>query len=334
MTLDTHIVNMSSVQELSDYIDDEVLLKYPYKDILKGKIAVQQFLEDTYGDKPLIITAYLSYLIATTKDNHMIKIKTKDNRISSLYIEINPTQTRYLFNVAYDGTNYQGFQRQPQKKTVQGDIESVLHHLMKTQVTIHPASRTDTHVHAHDQYFHADLSLPFSTNKLCVLMNSMLDQDIVIKSIETVPYVFHARYDVIEKTYTYHLHHIKDPFKSKYSTYHESIRKNHLQTLMNPLIGTHDFKRFSKKHIKDNSIRTIKHIHVYGTDDETIIEIRGTGFLRHMVRMIIGQALHDHDYNTHTLNAALENPKLHIQSFSVPACGLHLDTITYKKSSH
>lgn len=334
MTLDQHIVNFSSVQELSDYLDDETLLKYPHQDIIKGKQAVQRFIEDTYGDNPLTITAYLSYFIATTEDNHMIKIKTKGNTISTLYIDIKPAQTRYLFNVAYDGTNYQGFQRQPQKKTVQGDIESVLHHLMKTRITIHPASRTDTHVHAHDQYFHADLSLQFSTDKLRTLMNSMLDQDIVIKSIEPVPYVFHARYDVIDKTYTYHLHHTKDPFKSKYSTYHENIRINHLQALMNPLIGTHDFKHFSKKHTKENSIRTIKDIHIYRTEDQTIIEITGTGFLRHMVRMIVGQALHDHDYNTNTLNAALNNPKMHSQSFSVPACGLHLDTITYKKSSH
>jgi tRNA pseudouridine38-40 synthase len=131
----------------------------------------------------------------------MMKIKIDENTISTIYIEINPTIKRYLFNIAYDGTHYQGFQRQPNKKTIQGDIENVLHHLMKTNITIHPASRTDAHVHAHNQYFHADLEIPFSTDKLQTLMNSMLDTDIMVKTIIQVPYVFHARYDVIDKTY-------------------------------------------------------------------------------------------------------------------------------------
>ncbi|MFW6318568.1 MAG: tRNA pseudouridine(38-40) synthase TruA [Bacillota bacterium] len=334
MTLNTYILKSSTIQELFNYIDENALLKYPNHEIIEGKSSVQQFLQEIYKDKPLIVKAYLSYFIATTEDNHMIKIKTDEKTISTIYIEINPPHTRYLFNIAYDGTHYQGFQRQPNKKTVQGAIESVLHHLMKNHITIHPASRTDAHVHAHDQYFHADLNLLFSTEKLHTLMNRMLDQDIVIKSIEAVPYVFHARYDVIEKTYTYHLHHTKDPFKSKYSTYHENIKINRLVDVMQPLVGTHDFKHFSKKHTKENSIRTIKQINVYGNADDTIIEITGTGFLRHMVRMIVGQALHDHDYNTSTLFKAISHRKTHIQSFSVPASGLHLDKINYKKSSH
>lgn len=334
MTLNHTIVNVSTVIELSKFVSESALLKYPNLDIIKGKEEIEKFLLDTYKNTKVVIKPYLSFYIATTEDNHMIKIKTKGNTITSLYIVINPPQTRYLFNLAYDGTNYQGFQRQPNKKTIQGDIESVLHHLMKVPVTIHPASRTDTHVHAHDQYFHVDLELPFTTDKLHTLMNDMLDQDIVVKSIVSVPYVFHARYDVIEKTYTYHLHHSKDPFKSKYSTYHENIRINQMKTVMNPLIGTHDFKHFSKKHTKENSIRTIKDITIYNTHDKTIIEITGTGFLRHMIRMIVGQALHDHDYNTNTLQYALNNPRAHVQSFSAPACGLHLDKISYKKSSH
>lgn len=334
MTIENTILKTVTVTELSKHLANTVLLKYPGLDIIKGKDAVEAFLLDTYKETEITLNPYLSYFIATTQDNHMIKIKTDNNAISTLYIEINPSITRYLFNVAYDGTNYQGFQRQPQKKTIQGDIESVLHHLMKTQITIHPASRTDTHVHAHDQYFHADLDLQFTTEKLRTLMNNMLDQDILVKSIVEVPYVFHARYDVIEKTYTYHLHHTKDPFKSKYSTYHENIKINHLQNLMNPLIGTHDFKHFSKKHSKDNSVRTIKDINVYDVENDTVIEITGTGFLRHMVRMIVGQALHDLDYNTHTIKEVLHNPKAQIQSFSVSARGLHLDKIAYKKSSH
>jgi tRNA pseudouridine38-40 synthase len=103
---------------------------------------------------------------------------------------------------------------------------------------------------------------------------------------------------------------------------------------MKPLIGTHDFKHFSKKHVKENSIRTISQISVTSSQDTTVIQITGTGFLRHMVRMIIGQALHDYDYNTSTLTEALYQPKAQLQSFSAPACALHLNAISYKKSSH
>ncbi len=334
MTTSKSFPRKATVKKLIEFLASSVLLKsFNHDEIIKGDKVVQNFLLEMYQDETFTFTPFLSYYIVETNAMHMMKIKTENNQITSIYIAKPQKETRYLFNVAYDGSYYQGFQRQQNKKTIQGAIESVLKHLIKDSVTIHPASRTDAHVHAHNQYFHADLNLDITLDKLKELMNKMLDDDIYIKSIETVPYVFHARYDVMFKTYAYHLHHKRNPFLSKYSTYHENLDKNKLKNILNPLLGTHDFTHFSKKNTKKTGVRTITNIMVKQEIDKTIIYITGTGFLRRMIRMIIGQALHDYDYNTNTLKAALTMDFQHIQSYSAPPYGLHLHSIAYKKSS-
>ena len=319
-------------EKITHHFAKSIKIKHPYTEtILAYEAGVAFFEEHLFTfDK---IYQYLSYIIIEGKHNHndiMMKIKHHGHTIESIYMIKTPRETiRIRCDLSYDGTQFKGFQRQNHKNTVQNELESVLKHLYQQIITIHPASRTDTSVHALHQVVHFDCPNTLTPLKLKTLLNDMLPNTIHVISAKQVPAVFHARYDTISKTYQYHFHHYRDPFKANYSVYREGFNLNELNNTLQPFIGTHDFASFAKSEDK-KTLRTIYNAVAVSQDKHTIIEITGNGFLRHMVRMIIGKVLHDLNHQNKTIKRALDNPSADTPKLLAPPEGLYLAKIHYQ----
>ncbi len=198
--------------------------------------------------------------------------------------------------VQYDGTNFCGWQLQPEKRTVQGEIEKVLAFLLKEDVRLYASGRTDAGVSAYAQVCHFDTEKTVNTNKMCDSLNALLPEDVAVLSCEKVGEEFDSRFSVKRKTYEYKF------YVSKYELplfEKVALRVNHYAdiSLMNEackyLVGTHDFGSFvSAKSGKTDFVRTIYDAKIISKDDGTFaLEITGNGFLYNMVRIIFGTLL-------------------------------------------
>ena len=110
---------------------------------------------------------------------------------------------RYLIRFSYDGSNFYGYQKQPNKRTIQGELENVLSRISKEKISISASGRTDSFVHAINQYAHFDMNLDIPTDSLKKAINSLITGDIYVKEVKKVDSNFHARFSVIKKEYVY-----------------------------------------------------------------------------------------------------------------------------------
>ena len=198
--------------------------------------------------------------------------------------------------VSYDGTQFSGYQVQPNKRTVQSEIEAVLTKLHKGQsMKIHASGRTDAHVHAVGQVFHFDTTLTIPSEKWPYALNSLLPNDIVILEAEYVADNFHSRFDASKKEYRYKISTQKMPdvFKRDY-TYHFPylLDVNSMKQACHYLCGTHDFTSFcvAKTEVEDK-VRTIYSIEIMEDETDLIFCFKGNGFLYNMVRILMGTLL-------------------------------------------
>lgn len=198
---------------------------------------------------------------------------------------------------AYDGSKYKGFQKQPKAKTIQGEIEKALKILNNDEkVEIHASGRTDAGVHALNQKAHFDMDLKMPIEKLQKALNSLLPNDIYVKSIVEVSDTFHARYNVKAKEYIYKINMGEyNPIEKDYVyQYNKRLDVVEMERALKYLEGTHNFKSFSKSDeekenedyirtiVQTNMIRDVKNVNLI------TISLLGTGFLRYMVRNIVG----------------------------------------------
>lgn len=199
---------------------------------------------------------------------------------------------------SYDGSDFYGFQRQPDKRTVQGEIEKVLNIILKKEITLTTAGRTDRGVHARVQVsnFFIDSSLTIPMENLKRAMNKLLPHDIDVFHVCEADMDFNARYMPKIRAYEYIITWKKDVFSRRYKTYiPKSVNPEELKKLLSVLVGKHDFNNFR---IKDENNRTtvrdIYKIDVYYKNesrDEIGIYIEGSAFLKTQVRIIVGTAL-------------------------------------------
>ena len=202
---------------------------------------------------------------------------------------------RIKFIMQYDGALFCGFQVQPNKRTVQGEIEKVLTFLLKEKVKIYASGRTDAGVSAFAQVAHFDTEKQVNEKSLLSSMNALLPNDIAITSVEKVDENFDARFSVKTKTYQYKF------YVSKFDLplYKDALRINDYADieLMNKackfLIGTHDFESFvARKSGKTDFVRTIYDAKIISLEDGLYaLEISGNGFLYNMVRIVFGTLL-------------------------------------------
>ncbi len=241
---------------------------------------------------------------------------------------------RILLSIEYDGTAYSGWQKQPNQRTVQGEIENAILRSIGEEVEIFGSGRTDAGVHAINQSAHFDLKAPVPISKLADVLNNALPADIAIKRACEVDAEFHARFSIKRKIYQYRIYNSvqKEVFLANRAAW---IRKPLDVDKMNEaarlLIGSHDFKGFCSANTCVNDfVRTIYDLQVEREGDFVYITVSGSGFLYNMVRIISG-TLVDYALNKLSLDdieIALNKGLRSHSGQTMSACGLYLkDTI-------
>ncbi|MGV3696525.1 tRNA pseudouridine(38-40) synthase TruA [Flavobacterium sp.] len=240
---------------------------------------------------------------------------------------------RYFIELAYKGTNYHGWQVQPDADSVQETINRALSVLLKTQIDVVGAGRTDTGVHARQMYAHFDFDAPIDSKQLTHKLNSYLPKDIVIFDILPVADTSHARFDATKRTYEYHIHTMKDAFENEGSfQFHLPLDINAMNEACKILFRHTDFECFSKVNTDVNTFNcVIFEAHWKQQGNKIVFTISADRFLRNMVRAIVGTMI-----NLGTGKISLSDFERIIESkdrsqagFSVPAHGLYLTRIEY-----
>ncbi|MBE8787451.1 tRNA pseudouridine(38-40) synthase TruA [Enterococcus hirae] len=206
--------------------------------------------------------------------------------------------TRYKAIIAYDGTHFNGFQKQPNGRTVQEEMEKTLKKMANgKEITVFGSGRTDAGVHAMGQVIHFDYPEERPLERMRFALDTQSPEDIAVKAVEIVSDDFHARYLVKEKTYQFRVDIGKprSPFCRHYASYFPyPLDLSKIQRALPDLIGTHDFTSFcaSGSSIEDK-VRTIYEakMEVNEAGDELLFTFRGNGFLYKMIRILVGTLL-------------------------------------------
>lgn len=240
---------------------------------------------------------------------------------------------RYLCEISYDGYLFYGFQRQKDKRTVCSLVEEVLGKVLNENILIVGASRTDRGVHANSFYFHFDCEKVLDTEKLKVSLNKLISNDIYFKNITIVNEDFHARYSVKSKEYVYVINMGEyNPTRRNYELeYNKKINIKLLKKASKYLVGEHDFKSFTSDSMGKNTIRRINYIKFKKNKELLIISIEANGFLKYMIRNIIGLFLEINENKktpimTKEILESKDRTKLGIKA---PSSGLYLNKIKY-----
>jgi tRNA pseudouridine38-40 synthase len=243
---------------------------------------------------------------------------------------------RYKLTIAYDGTNYSGWQVQENAPSIQALVQKALITALRHPLDLTGSSRTDSGVHARGQIAHFDTSTSFDPARLRISLNALLPSDIRILQIDPVPADFHARYSALSKIYHYHLHidPIADPFTKLYrhQVYGpfdlDKLQKGALQ-----FVGMHDFTSFAntKEAPEKDAVRTLFRLDAVLQKGGARLEFEGNGFLYKMVRNITGTLLDIaagkiDPVQIPSILAARDRRKA---SFAAPAQGLFLMKIVY-----
>lgn len=199
---------------------------------------------------------------------------------------------RVMLIVAYDGTEYHGWQVQPNARTIEGELNRCLSELLQEDIQVIGASRTDAGVHAKGNIavFNTDARMP--AEKISYALNQRLPKDIVIQKSCQVDADFHPRHCDTRKTYSYHIYRgeFPMPLRTRYSYFtYVPLDVTKMREAAALFLGEHDFKSFCSANTQvESTVRTIEFLDVTEDDRELVITIRGNGFLYNMVRIIAG----------------------------------------------
>ena len=239
---------------------------------------------------------------------------------------------RYFLEIAFDGTSYHGWQVQPNADSVQNQINSCLTRLLRKEIFVQGAGRTDTGVHARQMYAHFDFEedIPVDFVNRC---NSFLPSDIQVVGCLRVKPESHCRFDALSRTYEYFISNSKNPFFiNKAFYFYKPLNLQLMNQAIPLLLKCTDFTAFSKS----NTQTKTNNCKVYSVEwkqqnNLLVFEIKADRFLRNMVRSIVGTFV-----ELGTEKISLSDFKQIIASkdrsragFSVPACGLYLKNVEY-----
>ncbi|HTD39140.1 MAG TPA: tRNA pseudouridine(38-40) synthase TruA [Mucilaginibacter sp.] len=245
---------------------------------------------------------------------------------------------RYFIELAYDGTDYHGWQVQPNAVTVQEVLNDALYTVLREPIETTGCGRTDTGVHAREFFAHFDsLSLGIghlSLVKVTDSLNAILPKTIAVKRIIPVDTESHARFDAVSRSYEYHVHVEKDPFKINHSW---QLRDKPDIALMNAaakiIMEYTDFSCFSKSNTQTftNNCRITRAEWVY-SEHCLAFHISADRFLRNMVRAIVGTLMQvgRKEIKPEDVRAIIESKNRSNAGTSVPACGLYLSEVKYQ----
>jgi len=244
---------------------------------------------------------------------------------------------RYLAVVSYRGTHFCGWQKQSVSKlpSIEETIEKVLSRILNKQTKIYGSGRTDAGVHALGQTFHFDSDKELDIKKHIQSMNKLLPQDVRILSLDKVGDDFHARFSAKGKTYIYKIRNTKisDPFSADLEyTLGQKLDLEQMKEASKIFVGKHNFQNFTSKETDDQKFsRNIGDFAIFSKNNNIEIYIKGDGFMRYMVRMIVGTLIQVGlgKMTIEEVKANLNNPVRSPSSHKAPAYGLYLKEVEY-----
>lgn len=244
--------------------------------------------------------------------------------------------------IAYDGTEFSGWQRQKQCRTIQGEIESCINRITQENISLHGAGRTDAGVHAEEMTAHFKTSRAIPAEDFSRSLNSMLPGAIRILAASEVGDNFHARYSAVGKHYRYTIFtgKIQPPSRRLYSLHiKDDLNLLTVRKCLQQLEGTHDFSSFENsgsRNREDTSgrgaVRTISQASLSRTNNDLLMfDFTGDGFLRNMVRNMVGSLLDSgrERLSPDTLGEILRSKDRTLASPTAPPHGLSLIKVLY-----
>lgn len=251
-----------------------------------------------------------------------------------LYAAKNKVSTlRHFIKFSYNGTNYHGWQYQPNAASVQETLTQAISTVLSANIELMGAGRTDTGVHAKIMYAHFDLEKDFEISSIVHKLNSFLPKDIAVFDIITLHADAHARFDAKKRTYEYRIHTFKDVFLNGLSWYHPQPLDLPLMNEAAKILLEHtDFECFSKVHTDVNTFDCkITEAYWKQENNNLIFTISADRFLRNMVRAIVGTLINVglHKITLDDFKAIIDSKNRSEAGFSVPAHGLYLTEIIY-----
>lgn len=197
--------------------------------------------------------------------------------------------------VEYDGKDFDGWQKQPNKLNIQGEIERAIEAVTEQKVNLIGSGRTDAGVHSFGQTANFTLEKPFDIDKMAIALNSQLKKSIRIKEAKVVSDKFHSRYNCKEKTYQYVINNSRQGtaiYRNLQYHYPIELDAKKMKEAVKYFIGEHDFSGFKSSGTSNkSSVRSIYKADVKRKDDLITITLTGNGFLYNMVRIIAGTLL-------------------------------------------
>ena len=238
--------------------------------------------------------------------------------------------------IEYDGKDYNGWQKQPNKLNIQGEIEKAIFNIMHEEVDLIGSGRTDAGVHSLGQVANFKTNSNFPIEKMPIALNSQLKNSIVIKKAEEVDERFHSRYNAKNKTYRYIINNSKTGtaiYRNLEYCYPFELDVEKMQEAAKYFEGEHDFKAFKSSGTSGkNSVRTIYKAEVKKDGERIIIELTGNGFLYNMVRIISGTLLDVGlgKIKPEEISKIIESKNRQNAGKTLPAHGLYLVCVEYK----
>ena len=240
---------------------------------------------------------------------------------------------RYFIELSYKGTNYHGWQIQPDASSVQEEITKALATILQEKILLVGAGRTDAGVHASQMFAHVD-TVKKLTDDYVHKLNAILPNDIVIKSIKEVSDETHARFDAVSRTYEYRILLGRDPFllETFWQLHQKNLQIEKMNEAANLLFKYEDFESFSKVKTDVNTFNCTIMKAVWTLEDKHLIfHIKANRFLRNMVRAIVGTLIEVGlgKKTVEDFRKIIESKKRSEAGLSVPAKGLFLTEVCY-----
>lgn len=242
---------------------------------------------------------------------------------------------RYFIHLSYDGTNYHGWQVQPNGSSVQAELQRALSTLLRQPIEIVGAGRTDAGVHARKMVAHFDVEELLDLKQTAYRMNRILPRDIAVEKIEKVGDDMHARFSATSRTYHYYIHTHKDPFCRAYSCEtHYDLDFDAMNEAARVLLTQDDFASFCKTGADvKTTICHVIHAQWHQTSPTTwYFEITANRFLRNMVRAVVGTLIDvgRHRIDLEGFKQIVENKTRTAAGESMPGHALFLEDVTYQ----
>jgi len=233
----------------------------------------------------------------------------------------------------YDGSNFYGWQSQPNIRTVQGEVERALKILLREDIRVYVAGRTDTGVHALAQVINFHTQTDKKIEKLPRSLNGILPHDVVVKTVEVVPDEFHARFDAKSRQYFYVISRYPVAIGRRYAYYVKfPLDLDSMQAGAAHLLGEHNFRAFCYSRTEDpHYLCRVENIEWQDTGEKIIMRIRANRFLRNMVRIIVGTLLEvgQGKIAPDEVSNILQSQQRETSGTTAPPHGLFLEKVHY-----